>query len=64
LVDNFEWERGWTHRFGLYALDTETQARAPRASAKLYAEICKGHTLASDIVQRYTPELMGKMFPG
>ena len=27
LVDNFEWERGWTQRFGLWGLDVETQKR-------------------------------------
>jgi beta-glucosidase len=64
LVDNFEWDRGWTHRFGLYALDTETQARTPRASARLYAEICKTGTLSSELVGRYAPELAEKMFPG
>ena len=64
LVDNFEWERGWTHRFGLYALDTETQARAPRASAKLYAEVCRANALSSETVRRYAPELLEKMFPG
>ncbi|NJN79154.1 MAG: family 1 glycosylhydrolase [Anaerolineales bacterium] len=25
LVDNFEWERGWTQRFGLWGLDIDTQ---------------------------------------
>jgi beta-glucosidase len=39
LVDNFEWERGWTQRFGLWALDVETQARTA-ALRGLYAEIC------------------------
>lgn len=64
LVDNFEWERGWTHRFGLYTLDTETQVRTPRQSAYLYADICRSRSFSSDIVSRYVPELLGKMFPG
>ncbi|MCS6908965.1 MAG: family 1 glycosylhydrolase [Anaerolineales bacterium] len=63
LVDNFEWERGWTHRFGLYALDTETQVRTPRPSARLYAEICKSRALSSDVVAQYTPELLETLFP-
>jgi beta-glucosidase len=64
LVDNFEWERGWAHRFGLYALDTETQARTPRRSAELYSEIARTSTLSSDMVGRYAPELVEGMFPG
>jgi beta-glucosidase len=64
LVDNFEWERGWTHRFGLYALDRETLVRTPRKSAHLYAEICKSGALSSDIVGRYAPELLRTLFPG
>ena len=64
LVDNFEWERGWTHRFGLYALDPATQVRTPRLSAKLYAEICQARALSTDIVARYTPELLETLFPG
>ena len=64
LVDNFEWDRGWAHRFGLYALDTDTQARTPRPSAKLYAEIARTSTLSSDMVARYAPELLAEMFPG
>jgi beta-glucosidase len=64
LLDNFEWERGWTHRFGLYALDIETQARSPRKSARLYSEICRSRSISADIVSRYAPELLEAMFPG
>ena len=64
LLDNFEWERGWTHRFGLYALDTATQTRTPRPSAHLYAEICRTRSLSSDLVERFAPELLDSLFPG
>jgi len=64
LVDNFEWERGWTHRFGLYALDPITQVRTPRRSAQLFADICKSSALTADTVEQYAPELMEGMFPG
>jgi beta-glucosidase len=63
LVDNFEWERGWTQRFGLWALDLETQQRAKRPSADLYAAICKENGLTSEMVQKYCPEVYGKLFP-
>ncbi|MDR7482121.1 MAG: family 1 glycosylhydrolase [Armatimonadota bacterium] len=45
IVDNFEWNDGWSLRFGLYALDERTQARAPRPSAALYAAIAKANAL-------------------
>jgi len=64
LVDNFEWERGWNQRFGLWALDTETQLRTKRPSADLYAAICKANGLSSEAVERYCPEVYGKLFPG
>jgi beta-glucosidase len=63
LVDNFEWERGWTQRFGLWALDPETQKRTKRPSADLYAEICKENGLTSEMVQKYCPEVFDKLFP-
>ncbi len=64
LVDNFEWERGWTQRFGLWELDLETQARRKRPSADLYAAICRQNALSSEMVTQFAPELLESMFPG
>ncbi len=63
LVDNFEWERGWTQRFGLWELDKETQKRTKRPSADLYAAICWENGLSSDMVNKYCPEVFEKLFP-
>jgi beta-glucosidase len=63
LVDNFEWERGWTQRFGLWELDVETQKRRKRPSADLYAEICRENGLSSAMVEKYAPEVFEKIFP-
>ena len=63
LVDNFEWERGWTQRFGLWELDVETQARRRRPSADLYAAICRENGISSDIVQKYAPRAFEQLFP-
>jgi len=63
LVDNFEWERGWTQRFGLWGLDVETQKRIKRPSADFYAEICKENGLSSEMVSKYCPEVFDKLFP-
>jgi beta-glucosidase len=63
LVDNFEWERGWTQRFGLWALDVATQRRTKRPSADLYTAICKSNSLSSDMVRQYCPEVFDTIFP-
>jgi beta-glucosidase len=63
LVDNFEWERGWNQRFGLWALDIESQKRTRRPSANLYAAICKENGLTSAMVQDYCPIVHVKLFP-
>ena len=64
LVDNFEWAEGWNLRFGLIELNHETQERKVRRSGALYAEICQANTITTELVQRYTPELMESLFPG
>ena len=63
LVDNFEWERGWTQRFGLWGLDVDTQQRIRRPSVDLYEAICKENGISSEMVQKYCPESFEKLFP-
>ncbi|CAD6344167.1 unnamed protein product [Miscanthus lutarioriparius] len=45
LLDNFEWNSGYTQRFGLYHVDYKTQKRTPKLSAKWYSEFLKGSPL-------------------
>jgi beta-glucosidase len=47
LTDNFEWNEGWRLRFGLVALDPETQLRTLRGSATLFSDIIRGNGLAA-----------------
>jgi len=63
LVDSFEWERGWTQPFGLYALDRETQGRTARQSARFFSEICHANGLSSDMIRRYAPQALDRIFP-
>ncbi|MCZ2127857.1 MAG: family 1 glycosylhydrolase [Anaerolineales bacterium] len=63
LADNFEWERGWTQRFGLWGLDVETQKRIRRPSADLYEAVCKENGISSEMVRKYCPEVFEKLFP-
>ena len=64
LVDNFEWERGWTQRFGLWGLDVETQQRIRRPSVDVYGAICKQNAVSYETVEKYTPQIVAKLFPG
>ena len=64
LVDNFEWERGWTQRFGLWGLDVDSQMRIRRPSVDLYAEICRSNGISAEMVQKYAPEALSVLFPG
>ena len=63
LVDNFEWDRGWSQRFGLWGLDLETQERIRRPSVDLYEAICKTNGLSTQMVEQYAPQVFDKMFP-
>ncbi len=52
-VDNFEWERAWTQRFGLWELDVETQERIRRPSVDLYKEICINNAIPREMLNKY-----------
>ncbi len=64
LTDNFEWDRGWSQRFGLIEMDPDTQERKWRPSAKLYKEICTSNSISSQMAAHYAPEIAETMFPG
>jgi len=64
LVDNFEWNDGWMLRFGLIALDPQTQARTPRRSAAMYGEIARGGAITPQVIETYAPQLRAELLPG
>lgn len=45
LLDNFEWREGFAKRFGLVAVDFQTQGRTPRPSAAAYSQYCRNGRL-------------------
>jgi beta-glucosidase len=46
LLDNFEWISGFRPRFGLVAVDRQSFARTPKASAAVYADIARRNALS------------------
>jgi len=62
-VDNFEWERGWTQRFGLWGLEVATQKRIRRRSVDVYGDICKNNGIRYEMVEQYVPEVLPTIFP-
>lgn len=39
VIDNFEWDRGFSERFGLYYVDYKNQKRIPKLSAEWYRAV-------------------------
>ncbi len=54
FLDNFEWDKGYTERFGLVHVDFQTQKRTPKDSAFWYKRIMEsnGGELAANRPQR------------
>jgi len=46
LMDNFEWDHGYTQRFGLCWVDYETQERIPKDSALWYRNVIRSRAPA------------------
>ena len=43
ILDNFEWERGYSKKFGLIRVDPETLERIPKHSAAWYSEVIRNN---------------------
>jgi len=64
LVDSFEWDGGYTLRFGLIKMDPKTGTRSMRRSGELYRDVCKANALNDELIARYDPELADLIFRG
>lgn len=53
LVDNFEWNDGYTPRFGLYRNDLQTQVRTPKPVAAVYERIIRENGIPDDLIHAY-----------
>jgi beta-glucosidase len=46
LFDNFEWQAGYSKRFGIVRVDYPTQRRIPKASARFYSDVVRSRGAA------------------
>jgi beta-glucosidase len=45
LLDNYEWDKGFSPRFGLVEVDYKNYSRTIRASAIKFSEVCRTNSL-------------------
>lgn len=50
LMDNFEWGFGYTKRFGLFAVDSETRQRTPKDSSFWYRDVVAANAVDEEAV--------------
>jgi beta-glucosidase len=48
LLDNFEWDSGYSMRFGLVFVDYSTQRRIPKSSAFWYRDVIRANGLSAE----------------
>jgi beta-glucosidase len=48
LLDNFEWQSGYSKRFGVVYVDFPTQQRVPKSSADFYRNVIRTHGAVLD----------------
>jgi beta-glucosidase len=48
LLDNFEWDSGYSIRFGIVYVDYDTLARIPKASAYWYRDVIRANALPAE----------------
>ncbi len=53
LMDNYEWNHGAGMKFGLYAVDPTTKARAMRESGHVYAVMSKSRDVPQTLIDGY-----------
>lgn len=53
LMDNFEWVEGYPPRYGLLAVNYNTQQRINRRSSKFYTQICMSKNVNKKLIDAY-----------
>ncbi len=56
LLDGFEWDAGYSQRYGLIHVNRKSLTRTPNPSALLYKELCQTGTISPGTIAKYCPE--------
>lgn len=53
LLDNLEWNDGFSPRFGLVEVNYDTQERTIRKSGRFYSELCRSKEVTEEMIDKY-----------